>query len=101
MIGCLKSGLAAARALRSLIAPITGSDFTLSACTTTCAGIGPPGKAAWMRLYVLITPRSCGSVSTPGVAVWRLNAGIARNTSNASAGHDGDDGMAQGRVEDP
>ena len=38
-----------------------------------------------MRLYVLITLRSCGSVSTPGVAVWRLNAGIAKNTSNPPA----------------
>ena len=46
VIGCSKSGLAAAWLRRSAIAAFTSGEVTSSALTATTAGIGPPGKAS-------------------------------------------------------
>jgi hypothetical protein len=40
---------ASALSVISLMPCWMAGDVTSSACTTTCAGSGPPGNAAWMR----------------------------------------------------
>src|SRR5262245_4926422 len=57
---------ASASRLKEAKASTTGLACTFGAETTTWAGAGPPGNAAWMRLYVFMIGRLCGRSVAPG-----------------------------------
>ena len=65
---------------RAMPARIAGV-FTDAALTTTTAGAGAPGNAAWMRSYVATTGIDAGRLLNPGSSVRRPTAGSARATS--------------------
>ena len=85
VIGWFIWPLASAARSKACPAVATAGAVTSGASTTTTAGLPPPGKTCWIRLYVCRAAVCCGRSLAPGVAVCRRSTGSASTTSAHTA----------------